>query len=107
MGRAYKGPVQKAARLLTKARAAGDRLCGGAMTRLVEDLRWKPDGMGGQGFRTLAICWQDLQDIVIERAVTCHMRWHHQEKTWMSRPPGKADLRWVWYFHLHQGAARA
>lgn len=58
MGKGYKGPVQKAARLLTEAGAAGDRLCGGAMIRLVEGLRWKLDGMGvGQGFRTPALCW--------------------------------------------------
>lgn len=38
MGKGYKGPVEKAARLLTEAGAAGNRLCGRAVTRLVEDL---------------------------------------------------------------------
>lgn len=59
MKEGYKVPVEKAARLLTEAGAAVDRLCRGAMTRLAEDLRWKPSGVGGggQGFRILAVCW--------------------------------------------------
>lgn len=52
--------MEKVARLLTEAGAAVHRLCGNAMTRLVENLGWTSDGMGegeGHGFGTLAVCW--------------------------------------------------
>lgn len=41
MEKGYQGPVEKAARLLTKAGAAMDGLCGGRHGQ-VEDLGWKP-----------------------------------------------------------------
>lgn len=60
MRKGSKDPVEKVARLLTEAGAAVHRLCGNAMTRLVENLGWTSDGIGegeGHGFGTLAVCW--------------------------------------------------
>lgn len=107
MGRAHKGPVQKAARLLTKARAAGDRLCGGAMTRLVEDLRWKPDGMGGAGVQDS--CYLLAGSAGHSDRACCHLSHEVASSGEDVDEPASREGRpeMVWYFHLHQGAARA
>lgn len=48
--------MDKAARLFNEAGAAVDGPGGGDMTRQVEDLGWKPDGMGGVLLSAGRIC---------------------------------------------------